>query len=53
MVNVVGANEIYHQPNFAEHEFINGNIVDVARVVSTSGPVFGHLGELNSQVFSS
>jgi len=23
-----------HQPNFAEHEFINGNIVDLARVVS-------------------
>ena len=34
MVNVVGANATYHQPNFAEHEFINGNIVDVARVVS-------------------
>ncbi len=34
IVNVVGANATYHQPNFAEHEFINGNIVDVARVVS-------------------
>jgi len=34
MVNVVGANATYHQPNFAEHEFIDGNIVDVARVVS-------------------
>jgi acetolactate synthase I/II/III large subunit len=34
MVNVVGANATYHQPNFAEHEFINGNIVDLARVVS-------------------
>ena len=34
MVNIVGANATYHQPNFAEHEFINGNIVDVARVVS-------------------
>jgi acetolactate synthase I/II/III large subunit len=34
MVNVVGANATYHQPNFAEHEFINGKIVDLARVVS-------------------
>jgi len=34
MVNVVGANATYHQPNFAEHEFINGNITDLARVVS-------------------
>jgi acetolactate synthase-1/2/3 large subunit len=34
MVNVVGANATYHQPNFAEHEFINGNVTDVARVVS-------------------
>ena len=34
MVNIAGANATYHQPNFAEHEFINGNIVDVARVVS-------------------
>jgi acetolactate synthase I/II/III large subunit len=34
MVNVVGANATYHQPNFAEHEFINGKILDLARVVS-------------------
>ena len=34
IVNVVGANATYHQPNFAEHEFINGNITDIARVVS-------------------
>ena len=34
IVNVVGANATYHQPNFAEHEFINGNIIDLARVVS-------------------
>lgn len=34
MVNVVGANATYHQPNFAEHEFINGKIADLARVVS-------------------
>jgi acetolactate synthase-1/2/3 large subunit len=34
MVNVVGANATYHQPNYPEHEFINGKIVDLARVVS-------------------
>jgi acetolactate synthase I/II/III large subunit len=34
MVNVVGANATYHQPNFPEHEFINGKILDLARVVS-------------------
>ncbi|HTS56061.1 MAG TPA: acetolactate synthase large subunit [Terriglobales bacterium] len=34
IVNVVGANATYHQPNFAEHELINGTIVDLARVVS-------------------
>ena len=28
MVNVVGANATCHQPNFAEHEFIKGNIVN-------------------------
>ena len=34
IVNVVGANATYHQPNFPEHELINGNLVDLARVVS-------------------
>jgi acetolactate synthase I/II/III large subunit len=34
IVNVVGANATYHQPNFADHEFINGNILDLTRVVS-------------------
>lgn len=34
IVNVVGANATYHQHNFAEHELINGRIVDLARVVS-------------------
>lgn len=34
IVNIVGANATFHQPNFPEHEFINGNIVDIARVVS-------------------
>jgi len=34
IVNVVGANATYHQPNYPEHELINGKIVDLARVVS-------------------
>lgn len=34
VLNVVGANATYHQPNFPEHELINGGIVDLARVVS-------------------
>ncbi|MGO9013887.1 MAG: acetolactate synthase large subunit [Dissulfurispiraceae bacterium] len=34
MVNVVGANATYHQPNFPEHELINGRIIDLARIVS-------------------
>jgi acetolactate synthase-1/2/3 large subunit len=34
MVNVVGANATYHQPNFCEHELINGRVADLARPVS-------------------
>ncbi len=34
MINIVGANATYHQPNFPEHELINGKIVDLARIVS-------------------
>jgi acetolactate synthase I/II/III large subunit len=34
IVNIVGANATYHQPNYPEHELINGKIVDLARVVS-------------------
>ncbi len=34
IVNVVGANATYHQPNNPEHELINGHITDLARVVS-------------------
>lgn len=34
MINVVGANATYHQPNFPEHELINGKIIDLARTVS-------------------
>ena len=29
LVNIVGANATYHQPNYPEHELINGNIVDL------------------------
>lgn len=34
VVNIVGANATYHQPNYPEHEFIGGKITEVARVVS-------------------
>ncbi|WPB85630.1 acetolactate synthase large subunit [Sediminicoccus rosea] len=34
VVNVVGANASYHQPNYPEHELVNGRISDLARVVS-------------------
>ena len=34
VVNVVGANASYHQPNFPEHELIGGKITDLARSVS-------------------
>ena len=34
VVNIVGANASYHQPNFPEHEMIGGKITDLARVVS-------------------
>lgn len=34
VVNIVGANATYHQPNFPEHEFIGGKITEVARAVS-------------------
>lgn len=34
LVNVVGANASYHQPNYPEHELINGRVTDLARVVS-------------------
>lgn len=34
MVNIVGANATYHQPNYPEHELINGKIIDLARAVS-------------------
>ncbi len=34
IVNIVGANASYHQPNFPEHELIGGKITDLARSVS-------------------
>ena len=34
LVNVVGANASYHQPNYPEHELINGRITDFTRAVS-------------------
>ena len=34
IINVVGANATYHQPNFPEHEFIGGKITEVAQAVS-------------------
>ena len=52
MVNVVGANASYHQPNYPEHELVNGRVTDLARAVShwcresRSG---SHLGELGAE----
>jgi len=34
LINVVGANASYHQPNYPEHEFVNGRIRDLALAVS-------------------
>ena len=34
VVNIVGANASYHQPNFPEHELIGGKITELARAVS-------------------
>ncbi len=34
IVNIVGANATYHQPNFPEHELIGGKITELARAVS-------------------
>jgi acetolactate synthase I/II/III large subunit len=34
VINIVGANASYHQPNYPEHELINGRVIDLARVVS-------------------
>jgi acetolactate synthase-1/2/3 large subunit len=34
VVNIVGANASYHQPNFPEHELVGGKITELARAVS-------------------
>ncbi|PZF78510.1 acetolactate synthase large subunit [Aestuariivirga litoralis] len=52
LVNVVGANASYHQPNFPEHELINGRITDFTRVVShwsAEARSASELGELGAQ----
>ncbi|WP_406698057.1 acetolactate synthase large subunit [Singulisphaera sp. Ch08] len=52
VINVVGANASYHQPNYPEHELVNGRVTDLARAVShwccesRSG---SHLGELGAE----
>jgi acetolactate synthase-1/2/3 large subunit len=52
MVNVVGANASYHQPNYPEHELVNGRISDLARAVShwcQEARSATHLGELGAE----
>lgn len=52
VVNVVGANASYHQPNYPEHELINGRIGDLARTVShwsQEARSASHLGELGRE----
>jgi len=52
IVNIVGANASYHQPNYPEHELINGRVIDLARAVShwsREARSATHLGELGVQ----
>ena len=52
LLNVVGANASYHQPNFPEHELINGHITDFTRAVShwsQEARSASELGELGAQ----
>jgi len=52
IVNIVGANASYHQPNYPEHELINGHITDLARTVShwsQEARSASNLGELGAQ----
>ena len=37
IVNVVGANASYHQPNYPEHELIGGRVSDLARTGVVTG----------------
>ena len=52
VVNVVGSNASYHQPNYPEHELINGRVTDLARAVSHwchEAQSASHLGELGAE----
>jgi acetolactate synthase-1/2/3 large subunit len=52
IVNVVGANASYHQPNYPEHELIGGRITDLARAVShwsREARSASNLGELGAE----
>ncbi len=52
IVNIVGANASYHQPNYPEHELINGRVIDLARAVShwsQEARSATQLGELGAQ----
>src|SRR5271157_985167 len=52
VVNVVGSNASYHQPNYPEHELINGRVTDLARTVSHwchEARSASHLGELGAE----
>jgi acetolactate synthase-1/2/3 large subunit len=52
IVNVVGANASYHQPNYPEHELIGGRIIDLARTVShwsQEARSASNLGELGAE----
>ncbi|MBR0696342.1 acetolactate synthase large subunit [Bradyrhizobium lablabi] len=52
VINVVGANASYHQPNYPEHELINGRVIDLARVVShwtREARSASELGELGAE----
>ena len=52
IVNVVGANASYHQPNYPEHELIGGRVTDLARTVShwsQEARSASNLGELGAE----
>ncbi len=52
IVNIVGANASYHQPNYPEHELIGGRLTDLARTVShwsKEALSASNLGELGAE----
>jgi acetolactate synthase I/II/III large subunit len=52
IVNVVGANASFHQPNYPEHELIGGRVTDLARTVShwaQEARSASNLGELGAE----